>query len=318
MLVETKFARRVMGSALRVTVASDALQHRGASQTDPEACWRAISEEFDAADAALSNFRTDSGLAELNRRAGDLAPRPVERRLYDAVVAADRARRVTGGAFDPRVLVDLVRLGHPVAATDAVKASRRSPAGPWLTRAPRARAVAISAPIDLGGIGKGLALRWAMRRLAALGVRFGPSFGVMIDAGGDIVAAGTSPQGGSWLVGIEDPGGGSDPLAVVSVQAGAVCTSSIRLARWTAPDGSAVHHLIDPATGEPGGGGLVAVSVAMTDPAWSEVWSKALFLAGPGNIATRARAHGLAAWWIDDRGEVSMTPAARLKSTWTR
>ena len=41
-----------------------------------------------------------------------------------------------------------------------------------------------------------------------------------------------------------------------------------------------VHHLIHPRTGEPGGDGLLAVTVAAPDPAWSEIWSKTLFLAG--------------------------------------
>ncbi|MBA3875894.1 MAG: hypothetical protein C0498_02990 [Anaerolinea sp.] len=54
-------------------------------------------------------------------------------------------------------------------------------------------------------------------------------------------------------------------------------------------------HLIDPRTGEPGGNGLVAVTVATRDPAWAEVWSKALFLEGHRAIAAAARARGLAA-----------------------
>jgi len=36
---------------------------------------------------------------------------------------------------------------------------------------------------------------------------------------------------------------------------------------WLAPDGRRVHHLLDPRTGEPGGDGLVAVTVAAPDPA---------------------------------------------------
>jgi thiamine biosynthesis lipoprotein len=68
-----------------------------------------------------------------------------------------------------------------------------------------------------------------------------------------------------------------------------------------------VHHLIDPRTGEPGRGGLVAVTVVGEQPATSEVWSKALFLVGRDGIAEHAAARGLAALWVDEDGEVAMT-----------
>lgn len=87
--------------------------------------------------------------------------------------------------------------------------------------------------------------------------------------------------------------------------------------RWPGPDRAACHErAIDPATGEPGGNGLLAVTVAAPDPAWAEVWSKALFLASAGRIAGAARARGLAAWWVDQVGRLSMTPAARLLTPW--
>lgn len=90
--------------------------------------------------------------------------------------------------------------------------------------------------------------------------------------------------------------GRGEPLAVVDVVDGAIATSSVRLRRWVAADGRPVHHLVDPSTGEPGGHGLLAVTVALADPAWAEVWSKALFLAGPTVIGPEARERGLAAW----------------------
>lgn len=83
------------------------------------------------------------------------------------------------------------------------------------------------------------------------------------------------------------------------------------------PDGP-VHHLIDPATGEPAGAGLLAVTVLWPDPAWAEVWSKTLFLAGKDGIAVEARRRGLAAWWSDSSGRLEMTPAARMLTTWVR
>ena len=59
-----------------------------------------------------------------------------------------------------------------------------------------------------------------------------PAAGLLLDAGGDLVAGGQPPAGG-WLVGVEDPGAADpaapDPLVVVVVETGAVATSSVRV-----------------------------------------------------------------------------------------
>jgi thiamine biosynthesis lipoprotein len=166
--------------------------------------------------------------------------------------------------------------------------------------------------MDLGGIGKGITLRWAAARLERLGLG-----DFLLEAGGDIVARGVPPDADAWTVAIEDPLDRGAPLAAVVVPrtGGAVATSSVRVHRWQV-DGRTVHHLLDPATGEPGETGLLAVTVAGSDPAWAEVWSKTLFLAGSVDIAGEARARGLAAWWVDTGGTLAMTPAARLRTAW--
>jgi thiamine biosynthesis lipoprotein len=169
--------------------------------------------------------------------------------------------------------------------------------------------------VDSGGIGKGLALRWASA--VAAGV-LPPGADLLIDAGGALMRAGDSPAERPWQIGIEDPvaPAGSDPIAVLALASGAATTSSVGVRNWTAPDGRRVHHLVDPVTREPARTGLIAVTVAAPDPAWSEVWSKALFLGCRDAIGAEARARGLAAWWIDDLGRLAMTPGARIRSAW--
>lgn len=319
-----------MGSPLRLTVV-------GLDEARSVAGWATVSDVIEEIEQALSRFRSTSDLVALNRRAGNPEPSPVVRPLARALAVADRAHRVTGGAFDPRVLADLERLGYPGAPLDHLPGSPgdspataraagatsdhpiprpRFPDGRWLHLDPGSGSAAVAAPIDLGGIGKGLALRWAFAAMVAalpeLGARAG---GALLEAGGDLVARGAAPQPGSWLVGIESPVV-DEEIAVLSVDTGAVCTSSIGVHAWTAADGRAVHHLLDPRTGEPGGAGLVSVTVAGPDPAWAEVWSKALFLEGSGGIGARARALGLAAWWIREDGAMEMTPAARTRTAW--
>ena len=139
--------------------------------------------------------------------------------------------------------------------------------------------------------------------------------GALLEAGGDIVGR-AAPDGEPWQVGIEDPTGGPDPLAVIALVDGAICTSSTARQRWVDPAGRPAHHLIDPRTGEPGATDLLAVTVAAADPAWAEVWSKALFLAGSAAIGDEARARDLAAWWVEADGTLRMTPGARQRTTW--
>jgi thiamine biosynthesis lipoprotein len=301
------FAGRALGSALR-------LQVRGATEASARSAWAEIVAEFDAVDIALSRFRDDSELTALNRAAGTDRVLLVSWRLREALALMDRARRMTSGRFDPSLADVLDRLGEPGALQPGEAAGERT-----CVRAPRsvggARPVRAPArPVDTGGIGKGLALRWAARRAADA---LPAGAGLLLEAGGDIVAAGEPPAGG-WRVGIEDPAGvpGAAPVVVVAVGAGALATSSVRVRHWIAPDGTAVHHLIDPRTRAPARSGLLAVSIAGPDPAWAEVWTKALFLAGRTGIAAEARAMDAAAWWVDAGGRLGLTPAARERSVW--
>lgn len=237
---------------------------------------------------------------------------------YAALAAAHRAHDLTGGRFDPRVLTTLHRLGYDrslaFAAGDVVTAGQPSPApvrSPWQPQfdATQRRVRVGTDPIDLGGIGKGLALRWAVAQI----IDSTPSF--VLDAGGDCYLAGTGPDGAGWNVGVEDPFGGAGPVAVLSISDAACATSSIRLRHWTA-GGRPAHHLIDPRTAAPGGGGLRAVTVVGPDPADAEVWTKVLFLEGAAGIEAAANRLGLAALWIGEDQSLSISDAGREYVIW--
>jgi thiamine biosynthesis lipoprotein len=322
----SRFERRAMGSPLRLTVV-------GVAPDRARRAWEATSRLIEEIEQALSRFRESSDLVALNVRAGDPLAQPVNPFLYRAVSAAHRAWWLTAGAFDPRVIGDLERLGYagvPLPENGPLLPAPGSfPVGEWLIRNPRELGIAISRPIDLGGIGKGLALRWAFAAL----VRMLPEIpmplatgqrneeqrparaGALLEAGGDIIASGAAPDPGPWMIGIEHPNTGEE-IAAVAVESGAICTSSIAVHRWSNPDGRIVHHLVDPRTGEPGGEGLASVTVAGPDPAWAEVWTKSLFLAGARGIGGIARSLGLEAWWVLEDGSVEMTPAGRMATAW--
>ena len=302
---------RAIGSPIRLVIAAD--------EPTADAAWLTVKDTLRDVDMAMSRFRDDSELTTLNRRAG-VAVDGVSRMLIRGLVAADRARRVTGGRFDPRIVGALERIGYAgVPQGDGSDDPTPARGGRIIIREGRRGAITLPEPVDLGGIGKGLALRWAAAAIERVLDGAGPDSvrpGYLLDAGGDIVLAGTPAAGEPWHVGIEDPGGDSVPVATLKSHGRlAIATSSIRRLRWRR-GGRDVHHLIDPRTGEPGGAGLLAVTVAGPDPAWAEVWSKALFLEGATGIASAARSRGLAAWWICDDGRLEMTPGARQRTTW--
>lgn len=274
---------------------------------------------FGRVERACTRFDPDSPLMRANAAPRSWVTAPDE--CFAAVREAHRAHIETEGRFDPRVLKTLVAYGydrslHFSSGPVAVEPGQGRPSrarGAWRPGLDAARsAVRIGGdPIDLGGIGKGLAVRWASAELANAGSGF------LVEAGGDCYAGGLAPDDGGWRVGVEDPAGGATPLAVLDTTDAGVATSSIRIRRWQS-GGRTVHHLIDPRTGEAADSGLLAVTVRAADPAWAEVWSKALFLAGRGSLRTLADAHDLQALWVDEDGFVGVSSALRPHLLWQR
>lgn len=269
----------------------------------------------------LTRFDPESALSKANR-APD-AWHDVPAVLADAISCAHTAHLVTHGLFDPRV-------GGTLAAWGYDKSFERietGPAGPWsieihrtrtgtptlrATWKPSVTGTVINlggSAIDLGGIGKGLAVRHAATALADAGRS------VLVDAGGDEWLAGPGPDGDGWKVGVEDPLGRDEHVLVLAVTDLGVATSSIARERWTVR-GVPVHHLVDPRTNTPGGAGLAAVTVLHPDPAWAEVWSKTLYLTGAADIAASAASLDLAAAWVTVDGEIGLSDAIRPFVLW--
>ncbi len=296
-----------MGSPLRLVT-------HGPSRNDARAAWRAVRDDIERTEQCLSRFRLDSDLSLLNT-ADPRAWRAVPRRLTAMLHALHRAQRMTDGRFDPGVIDHLEALGERAGVPLPPNLAGTEKGRPWLTRDARRQRFRTARPVDSGGIGKGLALRWA--HAAAFHV-LGATAGFLIEAGGDLVMNRPGPDDGAWSVAVEDPRDPARQLAVLRAAEGAVATSSIAVRTWVGPDGSVVHHLIDPASGQPARTGLLSVTVLHADPAWAEVWSKALFLAGLSSIGPEARRRGMAVWWVEADGSLHLTPAARELTIWTR
>lgn len=189
-----------------------------------------------------SRFRPASELSLLNARAG--AWTPVSTETLELLAESDRWRARTGGVFDALVGSTLAAWGYEASMRIRAPRAEASPvAAPLagrveLDRAASAVRIPTGATLDLGGIAKG----WMADRAARLLRDAVPLGRVLVDAGGDLVAA-----RGAHLVAVE---GGPAWLPLREGQGAA--TSSWRLRRWHNGDGREAHHLIDPETGAPG------------------------------------------------------------------
>ena len=251
-----------------------------------------------------SRFLHDSEVSELTRRAGEAVPVSADTRLL--VSRALSAWWLTGGAFDPTVLGDVVRAGYdrsfedlqPEGATSALR-----PGCDAIEIGPDTVRLGAGTGFDPGGIGKGLAADLVVAELLAAGAD-----GACVNLGGDVRVAGTPPAS-AWVVAVEHPWR-PEPAAVLHLRDGAVATSS-RLRRcWTTDDGPA-HHLIDPELGIPVDA-RVATATAVAAHGWqAEAFAKAAFVAGPLPGLDLLDRVGVAGLVVDDDGAILTSPNLR-------
>lgn len=278
------FAGEALGSPLRLVVV--------APERVAQAAWAAVRDEMAAVDAELSRFRSDSQLARLNRASPSCIA--VGRRLRLAMAVAWRAYRSTNGRFDPRIIGALEAAGEH-AGVPLPRSPLALVAGERWLRRDRV-STAVTAPVDLGGLGKGLALRWSSDRIRRLGVT-----DFLLEAGGDLVAHGTAPDGGGWRVSVAGPDG-RRPVAVLRLPAGQVALATSSVTRRA--------HIIDPRTLQPVESPVRQVTVAARDPAWAEVRTKVALLGG-------APTPSQVAWWYGADGRLQATESATEWIAWT-
>jgi thiamine biosynthesis lipoprotein len=241
-----------------------------------------------AVDLACSRFRADSELSVLNAAEGAAAG--ISELFAELIGAALRAARLTDGAVDPTCGRALTNLGYDrdfalVKAGEAVASGAVArPVPGWrsvlLDLDPPRVQLAGGAQLDLGATAKA----WAADHCAEIIARQ-LGCGVLVSLGGDIAVAGPGPRGG-WQVRVtDDHAAGPDaPGQTVAISSGGLATSSTTVRAWTL-NGRRMHHIIDPATGEPARSCWRTVSVAAGNCADANTASTAAIVRGAGAVA---------------------------------
>lgn len=275
---------------------------------DERAIVAAVAATFSEAEQRFSRFLPTSELSALNRAEGPFA---ASAELFDVLVRARAYVERTDGIFDPAIGATLVALGYDRSFSPT---ALDGPPRRVKARSGRLRDVVLDVArrtvtrpphvwIDLGGMVKGRTVDLAARRLAAAGA---------IDAGGDAVVRGTSPDGGPWLVEIEDPRDPDRVLAVVAVSSGAVATSAANRRRWRAGDRWR-HHLVDPRTGESAASDLLQVTVFAPTAEEADVLAKTAFVLGRASGEAFLRREDVGAVLVSNDGATTWIGAPDVR-----
>ncbi len=228
---------------------------------DREAIEKAF-DEIKRVDAALSNWRDDSELAELHGKRSLKAGAELLSFFKQSVAASERS----GGAFDVTV-GPLVRLwgGKRVPPREKLEAARAKVG--WKRIRIDAETVSLEdgVEIDPGGIGKGIAVDRAAEALRKAGVKR-----ALVDFGSSAFAI------GEWEISIRDPAAPDKALLSVALRDESLSTSG-QYEKFFEQDGKRYGHILDPRTGAPVEG-MAGVSVIAPTGTESDALSTTVFV----------------------------------------
>jgi thiamine biosynthesis lipoprotein len=261
-------------------------------------------DEVARLEAQLSLYRPDSELSGINARAAAEAV-PVEPRFFALLERIAALSAATDGAFDPTV-APLMRLWGLGGGLRAENAARRVPEAESLEAAREqvgmrhvvlereTRTVRFARPgmcLDLGAVGKGYAVERAAAILREAGVA-----AALLHAGTSTVAAVGAPPGEeAWSVAIRHPVEADRHLAHVRLRDRALSVSAPHGKSFTR-DGFRYGHVLDPRTGCPVQGALLA-AVVSDSATESDALSTALLALGAEGAA-RLRRHDPGCWGV--------------------
>ena len=245
---------------------------------------QAAFDEMRRIESLMSRHISTSDVSRINLGAGG-SPVKVERETFCIIEEAVRCAGLTKGAFDITIgpLMDVWGFGTPDPAIPGPEEMEqaRSLVG-WELVELDSENITVRLPIqgmsiDLGGIAKGYAAEQGARVLKEYGIPH-----ALIDAGGNIVAVGSHPDGEPWRIGIRSPRGeGVDDTIgpMLHVVNEAVATSG-DYERFFIHDGKRYHHILHPETGMPVET-VSGVTVMAKDSLHADMLSTAVFVLGP-------------------------------------
>lgn len=250
----------------------------------------AVFGEIERVESLMSPRRPRSDVSRINR-----GPWPVEvSRETFALVRRSRAISIeTGGAFDITFaalspLWDLANEHFTPPSRGAVAARLFLVDYRNMLLDPRASTVAFRRPgmkIGMGAVAKGYAVERAIEVMKSLGVESG-----IVEAGGDLQVIGRKGRR-PWLTGLRHPRRDAI-LLTIDMEDGDSAATSGDYERFAIRGGRRYHHILDPRTGFPAGGGIISVTVISRSAVLSDAYATAIFVMGLDGIREFLGRHG--------------------------
>lgn len=229
-----------------------------------------IETELQRVDAALSLFNPDSWLSHYNNN-----EHPKANTMAEEVIAlAMKVSEQTEGAFDITVapLVNAWGFGYKSGQwpTQTEVDSLMQTVG--YERYLRGEQV----QLDCGAIAKG----YGVDRVASVLRRHGIQ-NYMVEIGGEVVVAGTNPDGKAWSIGVAAPTESATEMQdIISLSDAALATSGNYRNFHTDSLGRRVAHTIDPRLGHPVQQSLLSATVMATTCAEADAYATAFMVMG--------------------------------------
>lgn len=160
------------------------------------------------------------------------------------------------------------------------------------------------ASIDLGAVGKGMALDEIFRYLE----KDDRVMGAVVSVGGSVLTYGEKPDGTAWRIGIANPQDPSMNMGVLTLTGQWYISTSGDYERYVESGGVRYHHILNPTTGYPADSGLCSVTVLAKNGLLSDGLSTACFVLGRERGMKLAQQYGAEALFVEKNGGIFMTP----------
>lgn len=269
-------------------------------------------EQFYRVERSCSRFDSSSELMRRLNKTG--VPVRVSPILFSAVQFAVNTATETGGKFDPSIGQSLEERGFNknYLTGERIHSGNDHPAKATfrdIVVDPSDRTIMLRKPlvIDLGAVAKGLAIDLAAAELKKEGYRH-----FLINAGGDLYAAGMNEKKKLWEIGIRHPVRHQDLAGSVRLTDAAICTSGGYERPSSVVPGE--HHLLDPLSGH-SPSQLLSCSVIAPFAMLADAFSTAAIILGPDEGLSKMEEMGLDCLMITRDMKVASTK--KFKEAWS-
>ncbi|WP_303289217.1 FAD:protein FMN transferase [Marinobacter sp. SS5-14b] len=275
-----------------------------------------IQNELERVDGAMSTWKPDSELSQLNRKQDQSSWMELSAPLFEVISRAQDVSALTDGAFDVTVgpVVNLWGFGpeaRPESTPSTAQLAELMAVTGWefLELDADTRSVRSAPPqyIDLSGIAKGYGVDVVARYLDGEGVQ-----AYLVEIGGEVRTRGRKPGGEAWRLAIEEPSEQARQVnKIVAMDDRSMATSG-DYRNYYESEGQRYSHTIDPDTGRPISHNLASVTVIADDCMTADALATGFNVMGFERAMSLATRENIPAYFIV-RGEmgfeVHQTPA---------